>query len=95
MNIALLQRLKRAGGEFVPLAALGDDPERTRRDLDELERFGFGLERHPYRGAAYRSGAAALCPDQIEWGLSPQRIGRRIAVWSRRALRSWICALSR
>jgi BirA family biotin operon repressor/biotin-[acetyl-CoA-carboxylase] ligase len=51
--------------------------------VEELARFGFGLEWHPYRGVAYRSPAPRLCPDQIEWGLSPKRIGRRIAVWSR------------
>ncbi len=65
------------------LPALGDDLSAVQRDLDELEAFGFDLERHPYLGASYRGPAARLCPDQIEWGLNPRHIGRRIAVWNR------------
>jgi BirA family transcriptional regulator, biotin operon repressor / biotin---[acetyl-CoA-carboxylase] ligase len=76
MNIALLDRLKAAGGGFVPIGGLGPD-------LDELEAFGFGIERHPYLGAAYRGPAAKLCPDQIEWELGTKVVGRRVAVWSR------------
>ena len=53
------------------------------RDLDELEAFGFALERHPYRGVAYRGPADRLCPDQIEDDLGTRRVGRRIAVWNR------------
>ena len=52
-------------------------------DLDALEAFGFALERHPYRGVAYRGPADRLCPDQIEDGLETRRVGRRIAVWNR------------
>ena len=78
MNIALLDRLKRAGG-FVPLAGLGAEPA----DLDELEAFGFAIERHPYLGVAYRGPASRLCPDQIEWELGTRVIGRRVAVWNR------------
>ena len=62
------------------LETLGAAP---RRDLDELESFGFALERHPYQGVAYRGPSARLCPDQIEYELGTQRIGRRIAVWNR------------
>jgi BirA family biotin operon repressor/biotin-[acetyl-CoA-carboxylase] ligase len=53
------------------------------RDLDELEAFGFTIERHPLLGVAYRGPSERLCPDQIEFGLEPRRIGRRIAVWNR------------
>lgn len=83
MNIDLLDRLRAAEGAFVPLEALGTDATRTRHDAEELVRFGFELEWHPYRGLAYRGPAASLCPDQIEWRLAPRWIGRRIAVWSR------------
>jgi BirA family biotin operon repressor/biotin-[acetyl-CoA-carboxylase] ligase len=83
VNIELLDRLRRAGGEFLLGPLLGDDPGRLSRELDELVAFGFGLERHPYRGTAYRGPAARLCPDQIEWGWQPRHIGRRIAVWDR------------
>jgi BirA family biotin operon repressor/biotin-[acetyl-CoA-carboxylase] ligase len=51
--------------------------------LDELERFGFVFESHPYRGIAYRGPATRLCPDQIEHELGTRRVGRRIAVWNR------------
>ena len=54
-----------------------------RIDLDGLLAFGFGIELHPYRGAAYTSPAQRLCPDQIEHGLGTAGIGRRIAVWNR------------
>ena len=52
-------------------------------DLDALAAFGFAIERHPYRGAAYIGPAERLCPDQIEHELGTDRVGRRIAVWSR------------
>ena len=78
MNIPLLQRLRDAGGAFVPIAALGPGAD---RDLRELEAFGFPIERHPYLGVASRGPAGRLCPDQIEWGLGTRTIGRRVAVW--------------
>lgn len=83
MNIALLHRLRDAAGAFVPLEALGGDRAAVVRDLDALAGFGYGLERHPTRGVAYRGPAGRLCPDQIEWELGTATIGRRVAVWSR------------
>lgn len=87
MNIPLLRRLRDAAGAYVALDALGETSGRNRvsADLDELAAFGFAIERHPYRGAAYRGPAARLCPDQIEDGLPTEagRIGRRVAVWNR------------
>jgi BirA family biotin operon repressor/biotin-[acetyl-CoA-carboxylase] ligase len=61
----------------------GTDFERIGRDLDELESFGFVIERHPYWGVAYRGPAPRLCPDQIEEDLGTLRVGRRVAVWNR------------
>jgi BirA family transcriptional regulator, biotin operon repressor / biotin---[acetyl-CoA-carboxylase] ligase len=66
-------------GGFIPLGSLGADLA----DLDELEAFGFTLERHPYHGVAYRGPSPRLCPDQIEWELGTERIGRRVMVWNR------------
>ena len=83
MNIELLLRLRAADGSFVPLLTLGTNPDAVRRDLDELETFGFELERHPYQGVAYRGPAARLCPDQIEREPRPTHVGRRIVVWNR------------
>ncbi len=83
LNIPLLNRLRAAAGEFVPLDELGPDACRVRADLDALDHFGFAIERHPYRGACYSGPAERLCPDQIEHELATRRIGRRIAVWSR------------
>ncbi len=83
LNIPLLNRLRAAAGEYVPLDALGPDRDRVRADLDALAAFGFAIERHPYRGAAYAGPADRLCPDQIEHELGTLRVGRRIAVWSR------------
>lgn len=85
VNIPLLQRLRDAQGTFVPVAELGagETLDALRTDLAELERFGFVLESHPYRGVAYRGPAARLCPDQIEYELGTRRVGRRIAVWNR------------
>lgn len=83
MNIPLLHHLRWAGGGYVAAAELGDDAEACRRDLDELQAFGFVLERHPIYGVAYRGPAARLCPDQIEWELGTRLIGRRVAVWDR------------
>lgn len=79
MNIALLHQLRRADGAFIPYETLGD----VQPCLDELEAFGFPIERHPYLGVAYRGPAERLCPDQIEFELATARIGRRIAVWSK------------
>jgi BirA family biotin operon repressor/biotin-[acetyl-CoA-carboxylase] ligase len=83
LNITLLEQLRRAAGQFVPLFDLGIDRARVWSDLAALEQFGFQIERHPFLGAAYRGPAERLCPDQIEHGLNTQRIGRRIAVWNR------------
>ena len=83
LNIPLLDRLRAAAGEYVPMDGLGSDPERVRGDLEALASFGFGIERHPYRGVAYLGPADRLCPDQIEHDLATRRIGLRIAVWSR------------
>jgi len=83
VNIALLHHLRRAGGGYVATAELGDNAATCRRDLDELQAFGFGLERHPIYGVAYRGPAARLCPDQIEWELGTRLVGRRVAVWDR------------
>ncbi len=83
LNIALLNRLRAAEGDYVPLGELGPDLKRLRFELDALSTFGFGVEQHPYRGAAYRGPAERLCPDQIEHALATRRIGRRIAVWNR------------
>ncbi len=80
MNIPLLHRLRAAKGAFLLPAGLGPD---AGRDLDELEAFGFTIERHPYLGVAYRGPADRLCPDQIEWELGTARVGRRVAVWQR------------
>jgi BirA family transcriptional regulator, biotin operon repressor / biotin---[acetyl-CoA-carboxylase] ligase len=83
LNIPLLVRLRAAAGDYVPLGDLGPDLERVRLELDALASFGFGIEQHPYRGAAYGGPAARLCPDQIEHELATRRVGRRIAVWNR------------
>jgi BirA family biotin operon repressor/biotin-[acetyl-CoA-carboxylase] ligase len=83
LNIPLLERLKRAPGQYLALADLGDDRTRVRQDLEALEQFGFRIERHPILGASYAGPAERLCPDQIEYGLGTRLIGRRIAVWNR------------
>jgi BirA family biotin operon repressor/biotin-[acetyl-CoA-carboxylase] ligase len=83
MNILLLQRLRGSPGSFLPWSALGDRLDAVHDDLDELEAFGFAIERHPYWGVAYRGPAERLCPDQIEFELGTRRVGRRIAVWNR------------
>jgi BirA family biotin operon repressor/biotin-[acetyl-CoA-carboxylase] ligase len=83
LNIPLLVRLRAAAGDYVPLSDLGPNLERVRLELDALVSFGFGIEQHPYRGAAYGGPAARLCPDQIEHDLATRRVGRRIAVWNR------------
>jgi BirA family biotin operon repressor/biotin-[acetyl-CoA-carboxylase] ligase len=85
VNIALLHRLREAGGAFVPYPALAGAAGAVEvvHDLDELEAFGFPIERHPYHGAAYRGPAERLCPDQIEFELGTRRVGRRVAVWNR------------
>ena len=83
LNIPLLDQLRQAGGEFVPWSALGLDPAQVLADADALGRFGFGLERHPIRGVAYRGPSPRLCPDQIEHNLGTEIIGRQLAVWNR------------
>ncbi len=83
MNIPLLHRLRANPDQFVPLVDLGSDIDGVRRAIDELESFGFSIEHHPYRGVAYRGHSGRLCPDQIEYELNTERVGRRIAVWNR------------
>ncbi|MDE2508950.1 MAG: biotin--[acetyl-CoA-carboxylase] ligase [Planctomycetota bacterium] len=83
MNIALLRRLRAAGGDYIPLLDLDLDPLAARRDAEVLAGFGFKIEFHPALGVAYRGPAPRLCPDQIEADLDVAHIGRRIAVWNR------------
>jgi BirA family biotin operon repressor/biotin-[acetyl-CoA-carboxylase] ligase len=83
LNIRLLDRLRAAPGDYVPLSELGPDLEQVRDDLTSLVSFGFGIEQHPYRGASYVGPAERLCPDQIEHELETRRLGRRIVVWNR------------
>ncbi|WP_435007201.1 biotin--[acetyl-CoA-carboxylase] ligase [Tundrisphaera lichenicola] len=81
--MALLTRVREAQGGFVAIGDLGADSSSLMSELDELEAFGFQIERHPYHGIAYRGPSARLCPDQIEWNIGTRVIGRRIAVWNR------------
>lgn len=83
LNISVLERLRDAAGQFVPLSDLGRERDRLCEDLEALGAFGYQIEHHPYLGVAYRGPAPRLCPDQIEYRLGTLRIGRRIAVWSR------------
>ena len=83
MNIALLNQIRDAAGEFLPLERLGSSAGQVREDIETLEWFGFGFEWHPYLGVAYRGAAQRLCPDQIEFDLNTKVIGRRVAVWNR------------
>jgi len=87
VNITLLEHLRAALGEFVPIStlawAVGATEEQAQDELRELERFGFRFEHHPYRGVAYRGPATRLCPDQIEHELHTRWVGRRVAVWNR------------
>lgn len=82
MNVALLHRLRRAGG-FVPWDRCGPDRVTTRRDVDELLRFGFALDTDPHDGIRYAGPAARLCAEQIEWDLGTRVVGRRVVVRSR------------
>jgi BirA family biotin operon repressor/biotin-[acetyl-CoA-carboxylase] ligase len=83
LNIPLLDQLRCARGDYLSLRELGPNIEQVQGELDALVSFGFAIERHPYRGAAYRGPASRLCPDQIEHDLATRLIGRRIAIWSR------------
>jgi BirA family transcriptional regulator, biotin operon repressor / biotin---[acetyl-CoA-carboxylase] ligase len=83
LNIRLLDRLRAAPGDYVPLSDLGPDLVQVHQDLTSLVSFGFGIEQHPYRGASYVCPAERLCPDQIEHELATCSVGRRIVVWNR------------
>jgi BirA family biotin operon repressor/biotin-[acetyl-CoA-carboxylase] ligase len=83
LNIRLLDRLRAAPGDFVPLSDLGPDLVQVHQDLTSLVSFGFGIEQHPYRGASFVCPAERLCPDQIEHELATRSVGRRIVVWNR------------
>ncbi|MGE3822231.1 MAG: biotin--[acetyl-CoA-carboxylase] ligase [Isosphaeraceae bacterium] len=83
MNATLLRRLREASGTHVPFETLTTFSNDPHRDLDELQAFGFTLERHPRLGVAYRGPSERLCPDQIEEQLGDCFIGRRVAVWNR------------
>ena len=69
----------RGEGDYVPLGELGPDLERLRFELDALASFGFAIEQHPYRGAAYRRpGRAALSrPDRVWSGDGRDRTADR------------------
>lgn len=52
-------------------------------DVAALEAFGYGIEWHPLHGLRCLHPAERLCPDQIEWKLNTQAIGRKLSVWNR------------
>jgi BirA family biotin operon repressor/biotin-[acetyl-CoA-carboxylase] ligase len=83
LNMRLLDRIRREEGAHVSWEELAALSGRVHDDLDAFDAFGFGIERHPSRGVAYRGPSDRLCPDQIEHRLATRRIGRRIAVWNR------------
>ncbi len=82
MNIALLQTLREAEGQFVSWPALLEHWPNAGNDIDALIAFGYSVEIQPILGVAYRGPCERLCPDQIEWNLNTRRIGRNIAVWN-------------
>ena len=94
MNAHLLRTLRDHTDEYAAVPTLGESPEQTGRDLDELEAFGFLIERHPLRGVALRGPAARLCPDQIEHDLGTRCVGRRVAVWNTVASTNDLAALA-
>jgi BirA family transcriptional regulator, biotin operon repressor / biotin---[acetyl-CoA-carboxylase] ligase len=81
MNIALLETLRAAGGDFVAFDRLGPDVFEVFADLDELEAFGYTLERHPYQGVAYRGPAPRLCLEVIRCELGTEVVGRHVNVF--------------
>ena len=81
MNAELLHRLRSASGGFLTWDEVGQDGMGA--DLDEIERLGFLVERHPILGVSYRGPSPRLCPDQIEWRIDTKVVGRRVAVWNR------------
>lgn len=83
MNARLLRLIRESAGDYLPLEVLQTCSQNPQADLDEIEAFGFSVERHPLRGVAYRGPADRLCPDQIEEALGASLIGRRVAVWNR------------
>jgi BirA family biotin operon repressor/biotin-[acetyl-CoA-carboxylase] ligase len=83
LNMPLLERLRVATGNYVPFDQLGPEPAHVHTDLAALVDFGFGIEHHPHHGVAYRHPAHRLCPDQLEFELDTETVGRRIAVWNR------------
>lgn len=62
---------------------LGFSEPSLARDVAALQAFGYGIECHPYHGLHYLHPAERLCPDQIEWNLDTQVIGRKLSVWNR------------
>ena len=83
LNVALLDRLREAGGEFVAWSILIAEFSEAPAHIAALSDFGFVLESHPVQGVAYRGPSPRLCPDQIEHNLGTRIIGRQVAVWNR------------
>ena len=87
MNMGLLGILRSNPDQYYWAEALGRSLGiplvQVLRELKALEDFGFELEQAPLRGIRYVAPPRRLCPDQIEWQLGTQTIGRRIEVWQR------------
>src|SRR2546425_3058237 len=87
MNIALVECLRsQPHRSFRPdeLAARFHLPsDQVAQQVAELERFGFGIACDPAGGWRYLAPARRICPDQVEWGLGTEVVGRRIAYWQR------------
>jgi BirA family biotin operon repressor/biotin-[acetyl-CoA-carboxylase] ligase len=62
---------------------LGCSEHTVSNDVAALQAFGCGIEWHPYHGIRFSHPSERLCPDQIEWKLGTEIIGRRLSVWNR------------
>jgi len=85
LNYALSWHLRRHGGEYhLPddlAAALSLPAARVSRELDELARNGFQLERHPTAGVRLLAGPPALDRDELSFARAGKRVGHTVRVY--------------
>lgn len=87
LDLRVLERLRQVESGWVYPAALAGEmgaPNSHVQDaISRLSAAGFLLDSEPHRGIRLAGWPDRLVPDQIEWKLQTELIGRRIYVWNR------------
>ena len=86
LDLRLLRRLRQTDSRLVYPGALagelGASTTQVQEAIARLSQVGFVFHSEPHRGIRLADWPDGLVPDQIEWHLDTQLVGRQIHVWN-------------